>query len=765
METVEIAEVLFTDDSNRKKGKIKIFAERKNTLFILSSLEERQFNEESIQLVENGIYEYELIDIVAGLDIKDNPIVVPSRINSSLRKGRIETGSFNGLFPLFLEDKNGNTIGRATIEIRSTKVNYREDYRRMLDYIGNKCNDLLLDIKSPTQLKLVSDPSKDPDTIQQKFAFIKSILDSREFKDAVNRVTSSGHKNLIDEHVRQDIRKNIRANSNTIKQIAQSQSRMSVPPSHGIHRLLSSKGINNPSIPTYLTVTKKIEVNDTPENRFIKYTLQVYSDFLSKIEKIMSKKKNVADKRLLKDVKKLNEFLYETLSVNFFRGLPEPTYIPFGSPVLQKKAGYRELMQVWLRFHLAANLIWEGSDDVYGSGKRDLPLLYEYWLFFQLLELVSRKFSLSEPPVNKLIEMTPDGFYLKLKSGKQLVIDGIYNKKGRNLHVQFSYNKTFNWTSHRGEQGSWTQQMRPDYTLSFWPAEFSSKEAERQELMVHIHFDAKYKVDNIEGLFGKNNENLDEEKERQRAGVYKRADLLKMHSYRDSIKRSEGAYVLYPGTQDKTWAGYHEILPGVGAFAITPGKTGEAVGISGLSDFLNNVVEHLCNRSSKREQLSFNNYIIQNSYTEENIFSELPERKEYSSERERPIAETNIVVATLDNQDVLNWIIDTKIFASDFNILSGVISVNPLLFMASHVLLLSKWNQKVNGLFKINNGPLISTFDKLKSLIFPDAKNDCMYIMCGIESDNRYDNIDWKYIENRQAVSVITFDEVLRKYT
>lgn len=765
MEMVDVTDVQFINDLKRIRGKIRIFAERKNTLFILNSIEERLYNEEPVQLVENGIYEYELIDVGTGLNIKDNPVVIPSRINDSIRKGRIEIGSFNGLLPLFLEDQYGTIYGHATIEIRSTKVNYREDYRRMLEYIGEKCNDLLLDIKSPTQLKLVSDSSKDPDTIQQRFAFLKSVLDSREFKDALNRITSIGHKDLIDERIRQDIRKNIRADSNTLKQIAQSQKRMSIPSTHGLHGLLSARGVRNPSIPTFLTVTKKTEVNDTPENRFIKYTLQVYADFLSKIEKILSSKKNLADKRLLKDVKRLNEYLYETLSVDFFRGLPEPTYIPLGSTVLQRKAGYRELMQAWLRFQLAANLIWEGSDDVFGSGKRDLPLLYEYWLFFQLLQVVSKKFSLTEPPVKKLIEMTSDGFNLKLKSGKQLVIDGIYNNKGRNLRIQFSYNKTFNWTSHRGEQGSWTQQMRPDYTLSFWPAEFSSIEAERQELMVHIHFDAKYKVDNIEGLFGRNDENLDDEKERQRVGIYKRADLLKMHSYRDAIKRSEGAYVLYPGTQDKTWSGYHEILPGVGAFAITPGKTGEAVGLSGLSEFLDKVVGHLCNRSSKRERLSFNNYKIQNSFVGENIFAELPERKQNSSERQIPIAETNIVVATIESEDILNWIIETKTFASDMNIQNGDMVINPLLFMASHVLLLSKWDQKVIRLFKINNGPQISTLDKLKFLKFPDTKSNCMYILYGIESDSRYDNINWRYLNDEQTISVITFEEVLRKYT
>jgi hypothetical protein len=56
--------------------------------------------------------------------------------------------------------------------------------------------------------------------------------------------------------------------------------------------------------------------------------------------------------------------------------------------------------------------------------------------------------------------------------------------------------------------------MRPDYTLSFWPAEFSETEAEKQELIVHIHFDAKYKVQDLEYLIHYNKqENTETETE------------------------------------------------------------------------------------------------------------------------------------------------------------------------------------------------------------------------------------------------------------
>jgi hypothetical protein len=79
--------------------------------------------------------------------------------------------------------------------------------------------------------------------------------------------------------------------------------------------------------------------------------------------------------------------------------------------------------------------------------------------------------------------------------------------------------------------------MRPDYTLSIWPDGITPVKAEQEELIVHIHFDAKYKIENIIESLG-DVSNLDEEKSEQSKGTYKRADLLKMHSYKDAIRRT-----------------------------------------------------------------------------------------------------------------------------------------------------------------------------------------------------------------------------------
>lgn len=78
-----------------------------------------------------------------------------------------------------------------------------------------------------------------------------------------------------------------------------------------------------------------------------------------------------------------------------------------------------------------------------------------------------------------------------------------------------------------------------------------------------------------------------------------------MHAYRDAIRRTQGAYVVYTGPTggDKRMQGFHEVLPGLGAFALRPGS-----GTSALTAFLQEVVAHVADRSSTREQQSFHTY-------------------------------------------------------------------------------------------------------------------------------------------------------------
>jgi predicted component of viral defense system (DUF524 family) len=80
-----------------------------------------------------------------------------------------------------------------------------------------------------------------------------------------------------------------------------------------------------------------------------------------------------------------------------------------------------------------------------------------------------------------------------------------------------------------------------------------------------------------------------------------------MHAYREAIKRSQGAYVLYPGPagDGQRFQGFHEVLPGLGAFPVAPDKNGDAIGLGDLMKFLDEVLAHLSNRTTAQERVSY----------------------------------------------------------------------------------------------------------------------------------------------------------------
>jgi hypothetical protein len=118
-----------------------------------------------------------------------------------------------------------------------------------------------------------------------------------------------------------------------------------------------------------------------------------------------------------------------------------------------------------------------------------------------------------------------------------------------------------------------------------------------------LHFDSKYRVEHLADLMVGNVEELETANPSLAA---KRTDLLKMHAYRDAIRRSAGAYVLYPGDdgQGENLPMYSEVLPGLGAFPLRVGVDGEADlrDASNLLTFLQNVVEHAANQASQHER-------------------------------------------------------------------------------------------------------------------------------------------------------------------
>lgn len=693
-------------------------------------------NEARYQLVEGCFYDYHISDsgFVLG-DIGEN-IIQPHKRTPNL--GTIAPNIFVGTLSVPLFEKNtSEELYRVELEVQSIKSGYRDDYRDMLELITEKCTDLLLQANSPVSHHFEIDYTKDSQTLYQKFAFIKSVIGTDDFVEAIHRIVTAPVTKWTETTEEKDVRNTRRFSNTNIKEFLKCGKRNKLPETH----FLRSYGID--TLPERISIIRKTDSVDTPENRFIKNALENFLKFCSDIN---NKAKDFGHKKMEKESESMIRELESHLHHSVFKYISRPTTLKLNSPVLQRKEGYREVLRVWLMFDLAAKLIWKGGDDIYSGGKKDIATLYEYWLFFKLLDLFQAIFEIEPKDISDLIKQTPDGLNLQIKQGRFTALRGVYDSGSRKLNIRFNYNRSFNGKKNYPDSGSWTTTLRPDYTLSFWPFGISENEAEKQELIVHVHFDAKYKIANLTDFLERNTENdLNKEKTENRKGIYKNADLLKMHAYKDAIRRTGGAYVLYPGDKSINRKGFHEIIPGLGAFPVKPSKTES--GIGELKAFILEIIEHFINRASQREKIAFRTFDIYKNPPESNNVLKEPLPEAYNTNRDLIPDDTFVLVGYYNSRDQYNWIQRTRLYNFRMGSGTGSLILDKETVSSKYLLLHTKGDTDSGDLWKIvSRGPKVYSKDDLIRKGYPSPSQD-NYLVIQIElvRDTEFENVSWDF--------------------
>ena len=688
------------------------------------------YGESRWQLQEGCIYEYELVANNGRTYqfIKENEIVRFSHSPRHPNAGTFKTGIYVGSLTLLIKDTALNCeVAKVDIEIKSVKTEYRTDYRKMMEDITAYYTDLVLMQGSPVTQKLEIDYDTPQQTLYQRYAFVRSIVESSAFQEAIHKIISNPVRKWEETIVERNVCNVKRLSRKNMHQIATSRDR--IPVQNGCDMGLP---IEIGSVPRTLTVAYKRDTLDNPENQFIKFVIRSFSSFCSDLRS----KKNAND-RLKAEIDKTMDVLNGHLNTLFLKQVSMPSQLNLNSPVLQRKEGYREILQAWLMFDLAAKLSWKGGDNVYEAGKRNVAVLYEYWVFFKLLEVISRVFDIDPVSINNLVKTDADQINLEIQQGKTTMIEGLYDAGRRKFNVRFYYNRTFVHTRESEElykAGSWTMNMRPDYTLSIWPGEIDMEQAEKEDLIVHIHFDAKYRVNKVDfGLDDSVNEeqmskDLLNEKKEQEEGIYKRADLLKMHAYKDAIRRTSGAYILYPGTVHRRLKGFHEIIPGLGAFCLTPSNYDEE--LITLQVFLLKIVEHMLDRTSQRERMSFHMNKVYNTPSKQ-VQEQMPEP--VGNNRGFMPDETWVILGYVKNDKQLEWIRKTGLYNFRTGTQNGSVRLSRNL-VSSRYLLLHAHGESIEFIKLADEGPRVFRRSDLLRMGYPpsddeEKKKDDIYIV------------------------------------
>lgn len=315
--------------------------------------------------------------------------------------------------------------------------------------------------------------------------------------------------------------------------------------------------------------------------------------------------------------------------------------MPQNNQVLQKRDGYNQIFAAYSMIDLALRLSWDGKENIFAGQAKNVALLYEYWLFFVLRRIMlsigaSEDDSDDKSKIKNIIE-SKDSLTINLKEGfasRQKFSLAEYNTK-----INLYYNRTFSPVEFSSTTywGSYSRPFRPDYTLAIFPEHYKKEaDAIRNGDVSYIHFDAKYRIEDLTKVFGnqgthiisdddsfdsdlteEESKELEQEKSSSVVNTYNRGDLLKMHTYNDAIRRTIGSYVLYPGSSansENTAANdfhlYEEILPGVGAFAVRPGNIEKSQDV--LGNFILELIKHKSLNESRLSRLDyFDNSVLQ----------------------------------------------------------------------------------------------------------------------------------------------------------
>lgn len=483
-------------------------------------------------------------------------------------------------------------------EVVPEKMDYEEDYIRLTEALAQVCSGLLLEYSGVTS-NLYKQTEGNPKTLLEQFIFLRQFCYSQNLFALFESIKRNPDRILIQE----DEFKPWGSGRPSKKYYTN-------PFSYGKRWSVVNNGNSaaNLYIPQQVAVTQKHDSVDTPANRFVKFAFEKFDAVCSELIECLNSTVLEKQSECWNETKAVHSMLEKILRDSFFDEVGPLDIMPQNNQVLQKREGYSQVFSAYSMIDLALQLDWKGMNNVFEGESKNVALLYEYWLFFELYKILRsidgcELATIKEEP----FMMIDDGITISLEQGKKSC--QAFEIKKYKMKINLYYNRTFSRTEFRTTmyEGSYSRPFRPDYTIAIYPDIYvkgrynGEEEAIKNGDVSYIHFDAKYRITDLTSLIGRNTDVLEDEEELvdDKIGsiinTYKRGDLLKMHTYNDAIRRTIGSYVLYPGAEGSSrkkytsFSLYDEILPGIGAFAIRPSI--DAAGEKELKGFITELIK------------------------------------------------------------------------------------------------------------------------------------------------------------------------------
>jgi predicted component of viral defense system (DUF524 family) len=596
-------------------------------------------------LREGATYRYTISGVEGPLALEPAELFDPD--DDAGHQGRLRPALSVGR--LVITVRTSHSTLSTFVDVAPAKLAQVREYQQMLRDIAGHATEAILQGFAPTSIDVVSG-HEPAELLYQQFAVLAARLQSEEFASAMGRILQRPHQTWATEV---ELRP-----TGTSYPSGSAFARAVVAP--GPRRRWSGARTSAlTSLPDRLAATRHEPTTDTAPNRFVRFALESWRALAQRMRASLASHEGPIQagpvRRGRRAADEVLELLDEYLGHELFQEVGRLDHLPTGNQVLLRREGYRQVFHTFALIETGVALSFDrpATDDLTRASQRNVATLYEFWCYLVLAEIVGALCGVRQTA--RAFTPAANGLSLTLRAGDKSALSWKVERHGRQLEVALFFNRQFSVRGGAIHDGSWSRAMRPDCSVRIRPLSALPQQAHCRDLDVWLHFDAKYRVEQLTPLtVGDDARDVRDAEEAESSVRSKREDLLKMHAYRDAIRRTAGAYVLYPGDAPIQVREFTELLPGLGAFPLRPDADGVPGGVDDLERFLSDVLNHVSQQASRHERGRFWNATInERGPSEPALHAPVPFL-------DRPPADTDVLLGYVRSLDQLRWIDETQ---------------------------------------------------------------------------------------------------------
>lgn len=645
-----------------------------------------------------------------------------SRVN--LLTGILHFRNEVGLTSFEIRDSSKRRLVDVMLEVFPTKLDYKKDYRALLNEVNEEIYNLAYHFIKRTYLQGSAMIYKDP-SLSEFYRLMQ--LHFEQYIQAIDRIERASHHQLKKSYVEVRGSQLRKPDQRSLAYLLRNSNRFEDVP-NGIQicdrTVMPSRGL----------LMKKEHTADTHENRYVKWTMERIIIRLKELKRVIEDAYTWGYSKLDNELNgKLEQMIsgIEKRQKNTFWRTIGKLDRSIISLVLQMAPGYREVLVVYTT--ISKSIILQG--EIYKMSVKDIATLYEYWTFLKLGQILAEK---CEQRSQDIVKVNTDGLFVNLDKSKTAERKYVHPVTGEEITLKYQYDTSSNKVP--------TVQQKPDSMLSI-----GKKGKDYQYQYV---FDAKYRIDfETSSMPGPMQD-----------------DINTMHRYRDSLvvntsgsyeRTAFGAYVLFPWHDEKAYK-KHDLYQSI-----------NKVNIGGLpflpnhTELVERFIDSLLNKSPEELQregilprgsmepveIYSTDYVLICSFSNNEDAQRLFSTKEY----EMNIADLQ------DGWRMIQFIAVYEETASRISYYSRVKNVEVV--DQSIIFTVDNWSVKqIEGIgYKVNNHAMIpsSTFLKANFLADLHPKSEEEYILWKIVnriSNNVRVHLDHRFIDLANKVSSFEFE-------